>query len=381
MSPPERKSPRRRPPPPQRDSLVTEVMKFLRQFVVMSDAQTLVTALYVAHTHLFEVCEQTPYLSITSPLPKCGKSRLMEVLDLVVARPWMIVSPSDAVLFRQVDAVCPTLLWDEIDTVFAPKAAQYHEDQRALLDQGHRRYGKVPRFIGKVVEFSVFCPKVLAGIGALPDTIASRSIPIRLQRRKSDEPIARFFRRDVKPEGDELYERLSDWADEFAGKIEAARPDMPRELDDRMQEGCESLVAIADVMGCGQEARAALVELLSAERVDSHETMRVKLLRDVKAVCEARKIEVAITTADLLRGLHGLPESAWGSARYYGRDLNDKDLADNLSHFGVRPRLIKRRWSKGVEPSAQRGYRLSDCLTRQGQHIVGLRAAWERYAD
>jgi hypothetical protein len=156
----------------------------------MTDAQLTVCALFVLHTHLAEYCMQTPYIFISSPEKECGKSRLMEVLALLAARPWgPIVTPSEAVLFRIVHAKTPTLLWDEIDTVFSPKSAPFHEGHRALLDQGHRRYGSVPRFINnRLVEFNVFCPKVFAGIGALPDTVAGRSIPMRLQRRSVSDP-------------------------------------------------------------------------------------------------------------------------------------------------------------------------------------------------
>jgi hypothetical protein len=357
--------------------LVDEVMAFVRRYVVMTDAQHLVVGLYIVHTHLVGACQQTPYLSISSPERGCGKSRLMEVLELLVARPWMIVNPSEAVLFRQVSKHRPTLLWDEIDTVFAPRTAQYHEGHRALLDQGHRRFGRVPRFIGDdVVEFSVFCAKVLAGIGSLPDTIASRSIPIRLQRRKSDEPISRFIRRDVEPEAQELAGRLNDWAEEHAEKIEHARPEMPSELDDRMQEGCESLVAIAELMGCGESARAALVELLNVERIDSQETMRLRLLRDVRRVCEEMGVGRAVPTETLLEGLWRLPESPWSEQRYYGRNLDNKDLSDLLSHYGAKPQPVK-----VGNGETKRGYRLADHTTRDGQHITGLAVAWQRYTD
>lgn len=44
-----------------------------------------------------------------------GKSRLLEVLELLVLRPWMNIAPSDAVLYRKVDIDHPTLLVDEVD--------------------------------------------------------------------------------------------------------------------------------------------------------------------------------------------------------------------------------------------------------------------------
>jgi hypothetical protein len=49
------------------DELVNDLMRFVRRYVVMSEAEVLLTAVWAIHTHCFESFEQTPYLSITSP--------------------------------------------------------------------------------------------------------------------------------------------------------------------------------------------------------------------------------------------------------------------------------------------------------------------------
>ena len=121
----------------------------------------------------------TPYLAITSPDRQCGKTRLMEVLELLVARPWLIELPSEAVLYRTIHGSVPTLLWDEIDTVFNTRTADKYEAQRAVLNSGNRRGVTVPRCVGsssKVSDFNVYSAKALAGIGTLPDTVADRSL-------------------------------------------------------------------------------------------------------------------------------------------------------------------------------------------------------------
>src|SRR4051794_26175807 len=87
---------------PVKSELVLDLMTFIRTYVVMSPAQILVTALWVIHTHCFEHAEQTPYLSVTSPERRCGKSRLLEVLALLVHKPWNTIIPSEAVLYRRI---------------------------------------------------------------------------------------------------------------------------------------------------------------------------------------------------------------------------------------------------------------------------------------
>jgi hypothetical protein len=60
----------------------------------------------------------------------------------------------------------------------------------------------------------VYCPKAFAGIGALPDTVADRSIPIRLQAKKKGEAVRRFLHREVKPAADALGEQITAWVAE-----------------------------------------------------------------------------------------------------------------------------------------------------------------------
>ena len=351
------------------ERLVEDTLAFVRRFMVMSEEQTLVVSLWILHTHLVQHVEQTPYLSITSSDPECGKSRLMDVLELLVARPWMVIGPSEAVAFRHIDSTTPTLLLDEVDTIFSPQAARHHEGLRAIVNAGHRRGAQVPRAadFGQTVEhFSPFCAKALAGIGTLPDTISRRSIYVRLQRKKKHEGVERFIRRDVVPQAVGLKARMEAWAKRHGEAIGNARPSMPDQLSDRMEEGCESLVALADHLGHGDAAREALVGLLAGERLDVQETMRTRLLRDLKTVWDEREAKRSktirsISTAGLISALWKIEEAPW--ATYYGRGLDASDLSNLLRHYDVRPTNIK------VAGEVKKGYRRD-----------ALYAVFERYA-
>jgi hypothetical protein len=317
--------------------------------VIATDAQRLVLALWVVHTHLVRQIEQTPYLSITSPDPECGKSRLLEVLDQLVARPWMVARPSEAVAYRKIDSLMPTLLLDEVDTIFHPKQAGQHEGLRAILDAGHRRGVTVDRsadFGRSFQQFSPYCAKALAGIGALPDTVAKRSIYIRLQRKRKDEEVEKFRRRDVEPPAAALRAQVAAWAKTNGKKIGDARPDMPEGLSDRMEDGCECLVAIADACGCGRAARDALVELLaSGTRLDSHEAFKTRLLADLKDIWTERerpgRRELAMFTEDMLNALLKIDEGPW--RKFYGHELDATDLAALLRPYGVSPTTVNVR--------------------------------------
>src|SRR5207248_9886726 len=109
----------------------------------------------------------------------------------------------------------PTILYDEIDTVFGPKAKD-NEEIRGLLNAGHRRGAKAGRCVvrGKRIEteeIEVYSAVALAGIGWLPDTILSRAIIVRMRRRKAGEQVESFRRRPHAPEGVQVREQMEAW--------------------------------------------------------------------------------------------------------------------------------------------------------------------------
>jgi hypothetical protein len=123
---------------------------------------------------------------------------------------------------------------------------------------------------------------------------------------------------------------------------------MPEELSDRMQEACESLVAIAEGLGYGQEARTALVELLTGDRDDEREHLEVELLRDCRPIFDGRDKLSDAQLVDALR-VNG---NGWDE--YYDRGLKKRDVAALLKPYGVHSTSVR------IEGQVKRGYRRDD---------------------
>src|SRR5919204_12870 len=127
----------------------------------------------------------------------------------------------------------PTLHPSEVDAIFNTKSADFHEGLRAILNSGSRKGVQVARCLGnsgRVEQFNVFCPKVLAGIGTLPETISDRSIPIRLKRKLPHEKVERFRRREVEALARPVAEQIEQWVGSLdAEQLQAARPELPEE--------------------------------------------------------------------------------------------------------------------------------------------------------
>jgi hypothetical protein len=334
------------------EQFVKDIVLFIRKYVVTSPEERLALALWVIHTHLIEWAQATPYLSITSAEKRSGKTRLLELLEMLCARAWRVVQLSPAVTYRRISSEDPppTLLFDETDALWNPKTAHNHEDLRGLINAGHRRGSKVYRCVGptsKVAEFNTFCAKALCGIGTLPSTITDRSVPVRLRRKRPHEEAEDFEYEDVLPVGEALRDRVAAWAHSHGEAVGEARPAMPKALNDRAREGCKPLVAIADELGIGAVARKALVKLYAGERLDDTESMRIRLLRDIRDVFGDQRRRMS--TEELLDGLHRIEEGGWD--KYYGRPLEPRDLSTLLSHYGIGPVNVK------VHGETLRGYK------------------------
>jgi len=195
-----------------------------------------------------------------------------------------------------------------------------------------------------VEPFPVFCAKALAGIGELPDTVADRCFPIRLDRQAPGERVERFRRRDVQAETGALRERIRAFVESVHDELEDARPELPEELDDRGQDAAEPLLAIADAAGGDwpSKARRAVIELRSQRQVED-ESIGVRLLSDVRDVFERREVD-RISTAHLVEALHAIDEAPWGE--WHGKPLSRNKLAAFLKQYGIRPRTV--RFSEGT---------------------------------
>jgi hypothetical protein len=325
------------------------LVAFIRRFVVLSDEQADMAALWVVHTHALGAADCTPYLHINSAEKRSGKTRFLEVLALLAARPWLTGRVSAAVLVRKTANEQPSLLLDESDAAFKGDK-EYAEALRGILNAGFRRGGVTSLCVGQGAnmsyrDFPVFSPKAIAGIGKLPDTIADRAIPIELRRRRRGEHVERFRQRKVEPVAVPLMSAAAAWAEANLNALAEAEPDLPDELDDRAQDIVEPLLAISEAVGgeWPERARHAAVVLLTGEHRDDTESLGVRLLRDIRSTFDAASAD-KLTTGKLLEQLHKKEEAPW---RYLnGGQLDANRLARMLKPYGIAPMQFKESGGK-----------------------------------
>ncbi|WP_406306260.1 DUF3631 domain-containing protein [Streptomyces sp. NBC_00885] len=320
--------------------LLDAVEDFCRRFSALpSDHAYVAVALWAAHTHFIDCFDSTPRIAFLSPEVGSGKTRALEVLDTLVPRPMQAVNCSPAALFRAVSDTegRPTVLYDEIDTVFGPKARD-NEDLRGLLNAGHRRSGVAYRVVGvgttmAVKEFPAYAAVALAGLGALPDTLLNRSVVVPMRRRAPSEHVEPFRVRVHEPEGNYFRNRLSSWAIQEARKVTGSWPELPEGVTDREADKWEPLIAIADAAGGAwpQRGRAAAEWFVKeAGRLD-RVSLGVRLLLDIRAVFEARGTD-RLSSGELLNALHEIDDAPWASLK--GEPIDARYLSRTLHNYG-----------------------------------------------
>ena len=183
-----------------------------------------------------------------------------------------------------------TVLLDEVDTVFGPKAHD-REDLRGLLDAGYATSPSVPDVSATGRTSKSACstcslPSAFRRAREAPphprdplDRGAHEATHRQRTNRAATSPEGAPCRRGVAPPVRGVGGSRCTSARE---KREAA---VPEELSDRAQDVWEPLVAIADMAGEGwaERARAAAVDLYAARDQDG-ESIGRRLLADVRAV-------------------------------------------------------------------------------------------------
>jgi hypothetical protein len=349
--------------------LLNDVMEWLSRFVAYPSEHALVAhVLWIAHTHLMDAWDSTPRIAFLSPEPASGKTRALEVTEPLVPDPVEAVNVTVAYLFRKVGECSPTVLYDEIDTVFGPKAKE-NEDIRGLLNAGHRRGAVAGRCVvrgANVVteEIPAYCAVAYAGIGGLPDTILSRCVVIRMRRRASKETVEPWRRRHHAGAGHLLRAQLAGWATRVKRTVTKEWPAMPDGVADRDADVWEALLAIADAAGghWPRTARAAAVALVEQAK-QSTPSLGILLLAHLRDVFEDFE---ALWTETILERLLKIDEAPWRDLRgrrdAQSKPLDARGLATRLGKYEIRSVDVR------LGDNVRKGYRRDHLLD-----------AWQRY--
>jgi hypothetical protein len=335
--------------------VLDEAHKILTRYVVFPCPEAAdAAALYAAATHAMPKLEFASRLVIKSPVKRCGKSRLLDVLAQLVHKPMATADISAAALVRSIpEDDPPTIMLDEADAIFGKglKGDEKAEHLRGILNAGFGRDRPYKRWditSRGIEDCPTFAMAVVAGIGSMPDTIEDRAVIITLRRKSAAEHVAKYRLRKDKPKVTAVGDRLAAWIIPNADALGEAEPTMPPGLNDRAEDVWESLIAIADLAGASWPARArrAAVALSAAAEQEAGESLGQRLLADIRDVAGTFAVSF-VASRELVSSLIKLDDAPWRDL-----ELTARGLSDRLRPYGITPR----RDASGT----MRGYRLED---------------------
>jgi hypothetical protein len=341
-------------------ALLDEIAAALRRYVIISDAAADAVALWLVRTHAHDAFDFNPLLIVKSVEKRSGKSRLCEAAERVAARALMISSLTASALLRVIETHRPALILDEMDALMG-RAPELTEAVRGLINSGFKRSGarhllSVPSPGGgyDVRSFSMWAPLMLSGIGTLKDTIIDRSIVVEMKRKRRDERVARLSQRDGQDLND-LARKAARWASGHSEALGNARPKMPEWLNDRAVDAWEPLFAIAELAGarCRNRAEAAARALSGDEAVED-DSIRVKLLADIRHAFGERD---RLSSEEIVTYLTGLEERPWAEWGKQSKPISKNQVADLLRPLRITPKTVNFGRHQGKRDA--RGYHLS----------------------
>jgi len=388
---------------PSPDAMLDSVAALIREFLVCDDHQLTVLTLWVLNTWIYHFFPTTPYLHIHSPEPECGKTTCLQLLKLLSCRPWISSGPAPAVLMQRLVAHEEELLrvasaikrWTTTrDPACAPdspeQAVKLKPLEVILLDDYHHTFSSGERqpliamLCGSTTDARVLCrlsgrrtadlrffsPKAFAGNGDLPRSLASRCIPIVLQRKRPSDPVRRLADGHPSLAAAPLIRWLDEWSDEAWNLLEEVSDPPPciPNLTARQQDCAEPLLRLAAIVGGDWPEKAAIALDSLFNNAPAGDSLQ--LLADIRyvfTVCENPPYLSCRHLIGILASLENRPWTGWTTRQA-------KFLARLLRRHRITSRSLRLQQEdpsdspQDIRRKVVRGYRLCD-----------FQDAWERY--
>ena len=360
----------------------------MSRFVVLANWVPETIALWILHTYAYRFRDISTYLGIESPVHRCGKTTLLALLNQLARRTLTSANISSPAFFRCIEELRPTLLIDEADTFL-----KGNHELRGILNAGYTPdTGYVMRVVSlpsvaasrqnaairsepstlnsqlstsSLARFSCWCPKAIARIGRLPETLADRCIIIRMHRKMRDERCERLRKLDPV----HLKSKCLRWVRDNAARIAAAEPAIPDGLNDRAADIWEPLLVLADLAGGDwpQRARQAALGLAASTQEANPITA---LLLDIFCLF-ALSPDQRLFTRELVHGLNTrFSDRPWMPLTRGGK-VTEIWLSQQLRPYGIRPKTL---WK---EQHSAKGYDEEDFHETFRRYIA--KADYEAY--
>jgi hypothetical protein len=352
--------------------LIDRWVAFIRRYVVLSEQQALVVALWAMNTWVYDHFPSVPFLEIVATTKRSGKTTLLNALRMVCRGSEQFAIVRILTILRMIEAYegKVTILVDEAEQFSKPSLGEV----RSGVATGYQQGAQHAISVGKSFQrFRTFAPWAFAQIGNVHDVLRDRCIEIELQRGKPERVLSEW---DItaKAEGQELIAELVQFA---ASKVKDGKLHIPVVAADwlsgRERQLWTPLVSIATWIGVHADTMKALqvasVDLgllktlppkvwhSAQDEQDAEERdMAERALADLITVAGDDAFIPSDVAVDRMRSIPIAPWRAWR-----GTGLNVILLAALLARYGVQP-VQGRLPGKRKDANPKRGYKLADLV-------------------
>jgi hypothetical protein len=338
--------------------LLAEIEAVIKNHVVLPDQAAAALAVWVLHTYTFESRDAVAYVVIESPEKRCGKTTLIAVLAAMARKPLIASNITAGALFRAIDTCRPTLFIDEADTFLAGDGAMrgiinsgntWRTAYVLRLARGKQNRAPLPAPPGLPASqdpaagpggetglnrYSCWCPKVISLIGEAPDTIADRSIVVKMSRKLTTETCAPLTDLNTA----EIKAKCARFALDAGPAIARHEKIRGEGLNDRAADTFDPLFVIARHAGAEWEGKLQAAARKLTAAADS-ENAAAELLLDILSIF-AETGRQKIFSRDLTRLLrHG--GEGLRSLALKGSAFDEYALSKILRRYGIKPVTIR----------------------------------------
>ena len=397
------------PAPVNVAELLGEIEAVIMRHVVLSEPAAAALAVWVLHSYTFELRDTVAYMAIESPEKRCGKTTLLSVLAAMASKSLIASNITVGALFRAIHTCTPTLFIDEADTFLAGNSIMRGiinsgNTRRTAyvlrLSAGKKGNAVRGRLAGTLAppnpndkadaqdcvpttmsdirtiaspnlnnraaqqrnptmedgvtadspdiglkKYSCWCPKVIAMIGEVPDTIADRSIVVKMARKLTTEtcaPLSELNTADIKA-------KCARFALDTRDVI-AQYPKIAGEgLNDRAADTFDPLFVIARLAGeeWEEKLRAAALALSSTADIENSGSGLILDIMDILNENGGEKM----FSRDIVTILR---ECSMKSQAFKSLNINEHQMARILRPYGVKPVAIR------IGKEVRNGYMAAD---------------------
>ena len=192
-------------------NLFNKINNYIRKYIFFQDEKTYtVLTLWIFTTYCYKIFSYIPYLHLRGD-KGAGKSTLLTILKNLCFNAIMWYNITEYVIFRYIDISNATLLLDEAENLKNPKT----QGINCILNGGFNKEGIVARtsctkYSEKVIQYSTYSMKALAGINDIPNVLKDRCLNIKMSKKPKSLQLQKYLdiSMDLKNETDIIVQNL-----------------------------------------------------------------------------------------------------------------------------------------------------------------------------